>query len=112
MIHNAPSKIIHIPPEYQRFQSVLDLPLAAAAVIRNSPSTTRTLGMSDANYSTLLLLLLLLLLFHPLLTYNISCIVQSVPGQYAIELNASNSSNKGNNRQDTGLPDSTSTWPV
>ncbi len=45
MMANA-SEIIHMPPQYQRFKSLLDLPHAATAIIRHSPSTTRTLGMS------------------------------------------------------------------
>jgi hypothetical protein len=107
MIRNAPSEIIHIPPAYQRFQSVLDLPHAAVAVIRNSPSTIRTLSMSDTNYSTLFLYFI-----HPLLTYDVSCIVQPIPGHYVIELKAPNSSNTPSNSQYTSVPNSTSTWPV
>jgi len=48
MITNAP-EIVHIPLKYQQFKSSLDLPHAAAAIIRHSSSTTRTLGMSYTN---------------------------------------------------------------
>jgi hypothetical protein len=108
MISNALPEIVHIPPEYQRFKSSLDIPRAAAAIIRHSPSTTRTLGMSVKNCSTLLFLFFI----HSLFTYGVSCIVRSIPGQYTIELKVQNSSNEASDHQDTNLPNSTSTWPV
>jgi hypothetical protein len=39
------AELIHIPPEFQQFESSLDLPHAAAAVLRNSSSASRTLGI-------------------------------------------------------------------
>ena len=38
-------EVIHIPLQYQRFNGLLDLPHAAAAIIRHSASSTRTLCM-------------------------------------------------------------------
>ena len=107
MIANAP-EIVHIPVEYQQFKSSLDLPQAAATIIRQSSSTNRTLGMSYTNFSTLFFCYI-----HHLFTYDVLCIEQLVTGQYHVELYAQNSNDGARNHQDTNLqPDSTSTWPV
>ncbi len=42
-------EVIHIPTPYQQFKSSLDIPLAAAAALRNTPSTSRTLVRSSTD---------------------------------------------------------------
>ena len=46
-------EVIHIPPAFQQFQASLNLPQAAASIIRHSPSSTRTLGMLDLPISSM-----------------------------------------------------------
>jgi len=111
MIANVP-EIIHIPVQYQQFKSSLDLPHAAAAIIRHSSSTNRTLGMSSTNCPTFAFFVSFYFMHH-LFTCDVFCIVQSVTGQNYIELHAQNSNDRARNRQDTSLQsDSTSSWPV